>query len=221
MKIYGQESDIDTDLSSLIKEVSDLFNKPSDPIKDDGSDDQTSGNAQFIARAREWVAVNMPYCGGINGGNDIICGGTCKRTGAQQNPIWDKYRSDCSGLVSWAWGLKPPGNICATFGEVSTPITVDELSPGDACNSGKHIFLFVGWEGKGSARIIQARGCKHPSSEDVIKIKKIDEKTLLTSDGLKFHPIRAKSISPSIAHDSKIELITRGCDLYLQLANKY
>src|SRR5262245_14081042 len=61
-----------------------------------------------LARAEEWVAVKMPYCQSANHqpDGDKSCSPICTRP---DNPEWDDYRSDCSGFVSWAWGLPPPG----------------------------------------------------------------------------------------------------------------
>ena len=45
--------------------------------------------------------------------------------------------SDCSGFVSWSWGLAAPGETTRTLAPyettVSTLITVDDLAVGDAC----------------------------------------------------------------------------------------
>jgi hypothetical protein len=57
----------------------------------------------------------MPYCGGVNGGTDYICGGTCYRSGAGNTAQWNVYRTDCSGLVSWAWGVPGPGWTTGTI----------------------------------------------------------------------------------------------------------
>jgi hypothetical protein len=54
---------------------------------------------EIMARAREWIADRVPYCGRVRGGTDFICGGTCVRPAA----AWDNFRSDCSGYVSWSW----------------------------------------------------------------------------------------------------------------------
>jgi hypothetical protein len=62
------------------------------------------------------------------------------------------YRTDCSGLVSMAWGLPTPGNTTHSFAggpwdnRRSRRITWDELEPGDAINyPSRHIMLFAGW----------------------------------------------------------------------------
>src|SRR5262245_11933861 len=69
----------------------------------------TAWGEHTLVRARTWVDAQVPYCGGPNGGKDVICGGTCVRSGDSKNTEWDPYRSDCSGFLSWAWGLEAPG----------------------------------------------------------------------------------------------------------------
>src|SRR5262245_45678673 len=72
--------------------------------------DALSGD-DAVSRAMEWVYAAMPYCGAANHKYDgQLCFTTCDRYGAAANPEWDAYRSDCSGLVSWAWGLSPVGS---------------------------------------------------------------------------------------------------------------
>jgi hypothetical protein len=167
--------------------------EPSKPLAN-GDGDQGA-----ISRAQQWVAVKMPYSGGVAGGHDFICGGkTVKRTDEQSNPIWDKYRTDCSGLISWAWGLPPPGATTAGFapyGSSGHTITVDELQPGDALNSKprKHIMLFAGWEGPETARVIQTTSCGSSAHEETVSLKKMDDNTLVSSGGMKFQPIRSGS----------------------------
>jgi hypothetical protein len=128
-------------------------------------------SSSILSRAREWVEAKVPYCGGVNGGRDYICGGTCNRTGAADRPEWNPYRSDCSGFVSWAWGLKAPGLLTTTLGSVSTAIRVDDLQPGDALNSDNHVVLFVSWATKGKvARIMQEGSCGRVAEEKTVEI---------------------------------------------------
>lgn len=110
--------------------------------------------ADVLARARSWVNVGMPYCGGTNGGSDSICGGKCTRTGAANNPEWNPYRSDCSGLVSYSWGLPAPGLDTGSMGAIAnkgtgafTRVDISALQPGDALitTTKGHTFLFAGW----------------------------------------------------------------------------
>lgn len=156
----------------------------------------TSFAERTLARARQWIDADMPYCGGPNGGKDVICGGTCSRTGSAKSADWDKYRSDCSGFVSWSWGLPAPGQTTRTLApydtKVSSLITVDELEPGDALNGAGHVMLFGGWADKaaGKALILQESRCGTTAHEKVSVFKVINTTTLQISDGRKFRPIR-------------------------------
>jgi hypothetical protein len=152
-----------------------------------------------LTRARLWIDADMPYCGGPNGGDDVICGGTCTRTGTAKSSEWDDYRSDCSGFVSWSWGLAAPGETTRTLApyetKVSTLITVDELEAGDALNGAGHVMLFGGWADKaaGKATILQESRCGTNAAEKISVFKVIDTTTLQISDGRKFRPIRYKN----------------------------
>lgn len=177
--------------------------------KDDGdpppgqSAPTPSTNAGFgertLARARLWIDAKMPYCGGPNGGKDVICGGTCVREGESKTSEWDNYRSDCSGFVSWSWELPAPGRTTATFApydtEVSAVIEVSALVPGDALNSSSHVMLWGGWvdEAAGKALILQESRCGQTAHENVATFKKVDATTLRISDGRSFRPIRYKN----------------------------
>lgn len=87
----------------------------------------------IIERALNWVSNGVQY---------------------SQTPQsrWGGYRTDCSGLVSMAWGLPPPGNTTHSFAGGpwdngrSQRIQWSELEPGDALNNPQHhIMLFAGW----------------------------------------------------------------------------
>jgi uncharacterized membrane protein YgcG len=118
-----------------------------------------------IARGMEWVTAKLQYCQSANGqpDGDTACSPVCSR---ESNPQWDPYRSDCSGFVSWAWGLPAPGRVTSTFAPfdtaVSKTIQASELQPGDACNrnSGGHIVLFEKWVTPGkTAAFMEEPGC--------------------------------------------------------------
>ncbi len=117
-----------------------------------------------IARAEQWVSAQLLYCQSPNHASDTIdpaCPAVCNRT---DNPAWDPYRSDCSGLVSWAWGLPAPGHTTYGFAPFATDITqaipASSLAPGDAVNNSDHVMLFKAWVTPGSeATFIEEPGC--------------------------------------------------------------
>ncbi|MFJ6211882.1 hypothetical protein ACIQGZ_00845 [Streptomyces sp. NPDC092296] len=69
------------------------------------------------------------------------------RIGYSQSATTNGYRDDCSGFVSAAWGLNPPGlNTYGLMGSAyAHPISKDDLQPGDALIAGDHTVLFGGW----------------------------------------------------------------------------
>jgi len=90
--------------------------------------------SEVIQRAKEWTAKKIPYCQ-CNGPKE--CCGSC--------PYCSKYRCDCSGYVSYTWGL-PYGYTTSTLPEVSHKITKNELQEGDILlNRAEHVVLFGGW----------------------------------------------------------------------------
>jgi hypothetical protein len=116
-----------------------------------------------VARAQLWVNAQVPYCQAPNHQHDADtdCASTCVRPDVAD---WDPYRSDCSGLVSWAWGLPAPGHTTATLApydtDVSHAITAADLQPGDAINNDHHTMLFAAWIVEGTqARFLEEPGC--------------------------------------------------------------
>jgi hypothetical protein len=121
------------------------------------------GDPDAVARAKEWVDAMVPYCQAPNHERDYdaACAMTCTRPDV---PDWDPYRSDCSGLVSWAWALPPPGRTTRTLApyntEVSHAIDAAGLLPGDAVNNDHHTMVFVEWvEPMKKARFYEEPGC--------------------------------------------------------------
>jgi hypothetical protein len=162
-----------------------------------------SFSEKTLARARLWIDAKMPYCGGPNHGKDLICGGTCTRTGTAASAEWDPYRSDCSGFVSWSWGLPAPGRTTATLAPkdttLSVVIAVGDLAPGDALNGTGHVMLWGGWvdEKAGKALILQESRCGTLASEKIATFTKVDASTLQISDGRKLRSIRYKGATTS------------------------
>jgi len=111
--------------------------------------------ATAVSKALQWVNVDMQYCGAPNGQYDSLCGGTCERTGDDASPEWDPYRTDCSGYISWAWGIAPPGLTTPNLGQRFAPIKVTDLQPGDILSHAGapgHAFLFERWVDKAARR---------------------------------------------------------------------
>ncbi|WP_406211782.1 hypothetical protein [Streptomyces decoyicus] len=78
------------------------------------------------------------------------------RIGYSQSATTNGYRDDCSGFVSAAWGLQPPGlNTYSLMGnDTAHVITKDDLQPGDALIAGDHTVLFGGWADKEHTKYI-------------------------------------------------------------------
>jgi hypothetical protein len=95
-------------------------------------------DSDILKRARVWVDNQVPY-GSFDDDTS--------------NDYYDGYRADCSGFVSYAWGLPAPG--ATTKSLLSHPnameIDVSDLMPGDVLNNGVggtkgHVVLFVRWK---------------------------------------------------------------------------
>ncbi|MEO7110944.1 MAG: hypothetical protein ABI183_10950 [Polyangiaceae bacterium] len=121
--------------------------------------------SDVVAQAELWAAAKLQYCQSPNGARDYdtACSTTCNRT---SNAEWDPYRSDCSGLISWSWGLAAPGLVTSEFAPFGTTaskaIACTDLKPGDAANRNNvgHIVLFKGWISPGTKAVfIEEPGC--------------------------------------------------------------
>jgi hypothetical protein len=185
----------------------------------DGLDDvcaaapPSDARAAMIQRARAWADIDMPYCGGVPGGPDLICGGTCtQRAGKFSQPAWNAYRSDCSGFVSYVWqltydnghrtwGFAPFNEEGPAFSKV---IAAADLQPGDALNTAtadkqeQHIMLFAGWADTGAriAHTIEEANC----TDDVIETQRramtfnADGTVMVAGDARAFWPIRKSGL---------------------------
>jgi len=150
-----------------------------------------------VARAEEWVSAELQYCqaayGEVDG--DASCSHICKR---KSNPAWNKYRSDCSGLASWAWGLSAPGLTTYGFAPFSTAVTsvinAIDLQEGDAVNNADHIMLFKSWVTKGKEAIfLEEPGCsaKPPHARQTTSAVTISGHSIhVEENGMEFTAIR-------------------------------
>lgn len=163
----------------------------------------TITRSAVLARGQEWVTAKVPYCQAPNHqpDDDKACSRTCTRP---NNPLWDPYRSDCSGFVSWSWDLAAPGRTTAELAPAVQDIThaIDPISllPGDAVNKpSDHTMLFVKWLTPGKrATFIEEPGC----SADQPYARQVDSDVTIkgmsitvTENGITFSAIRFAAIA--------------------------
>jgi hypothetical protein len=137
-----------------------------------GSTQSAIATDDVISRGMQWVDAELQYCESAYDQPDYdpACSSVCYR---QENPAWDAYRSDCSGFVTWSWGLPPVGDggyVTGDFAPYSSTfshvIPAASLQPGDAANrnSGGHIVLFKQWVAVGSVAVfMEEPGCSSPT----------------------------------------------------------
>jgi hypothetical protein len=155
-----------------------------------------------IARAEEWVSARLHYCQSPNHARDFdpACSATCERT---DNAAWNPYRSDCSGLVSWAWGLPAPGRVTGEFAPFQNDIThaipASSLRAGDAVNNSEHVMLFKQWVTSGKvATFIEEPGCSSstPYAHEVTSAVSISGDSIhVAYNGMTFTAIRYAAVT--------------------------
>jgi hypothetical protein len=139
-----------------------------------GTGSAAISTSTIVSRAMEWVDADLHYCQAARGDEDgdSSCWGwegsshVCDR---ESDAAWNAYRSDCSGFVTWAWGLPPVGDggyVTSEFAPYDNAFshTIDgiQLQPGDALNKtpDEHIVLFKQWVSVGqSAIFMEEPGC--------------------------------------------------------------
>lgn len=92
---------------------------------------------QILTRAERWAALKVPY-----GSFDAD----------PANDLYEGYRTDCSGFISYVWNLPQPGPDTTSFvsSGYAVDIPIEILAPGDALNNKRagaagHVVLFVEW----------------------------------------------------------------------------
>ena len=168
------------------------------PEKENASSSTSEGitTDDVMARARQWVADRVPYCGGPNGGADLICGGTCQRPSRP----WDSFRSDCSGFVSWAWQISSQPDTATFVSDRGGPdgwttIAIDDLRAGDALVTNGHNKLFSDFRGAGAADILEEFDCGQVAREKVTSFTRSGNTIWFSGDSRAYHPIRRNGIS--------------------------
>ena len=182
------DAEVGSDHGTL-PEDRDKISSKSDPITKD----------EIMARADAYVAANVPYCGGVRGGTDYICGGTCVRPAA----AWDAYRSDCSGFVSWCWQIASDPTTSTLMTDRSggngwTTVGLDALEAGDALVCDGHVKLFSRMVSATSAEIYEEYNCGHVGRKAVQTFTRTGDTLKFSGDSRVYHAIRRNGLSPTI-----------------------
>jgi len=142
--------------------------------EDVGESSAPISTSTIVSRGMEWVNARLHYCQAAHGAVDYDSScwaweGSSHRCDRESNAAWNAYRSDCSGFVTFAWGLPAVGDggyVTGDFAPFSNSFshTVDgiNLQPGDALNktNNEHIILFKEWTNKGhTAVFMEEPGC--------------------------------------------------------------
>jgi uncharacterized membrane protein YgcG len=204
--------------------------------QDDDTGELTSQLAEstIISRGMEWVDAELHYCqaphGAVDGDNSCWAWEGPKHVcDRESNAAWNAYRSDCSGFVTWSWGLAADvhgtdggyatGHFAPYNGEPYGESTVFshtvqgvDLEPGDALNkitsspSNGHIILFKQWVTKGkSAILMEEPGCSASPAyahEFTSNLSISGDQVTVETEGEAFYAIRFDSVSGSSSSGS-------------------
>jgi hypothetical protein len=144
------------------------------PGESAGSTSAEISGSSIVSRAMVWVDADLHYCQAAHGAvdGDSSCWaweGSSHRCDRESNSAWNAYRSDCSGFVTWSWGLPAVGDGGYVTGDfapysdsISHTIQGSDLQAGDALNKTPdgHIVLFKQWVSAGhSAVFMEEPGC--------------------------------------------------------------
>jgi hypothetical protein len=144
-----------------------------EPTGTSSSEEAITGST-IISRGMEWVNAELHYCQAAYGAVDFDSScwaweGSSHRCFRESNSAWNAYRSDCSGFVTYAWGLPAIGDggyVTSNFAPYDTSFshTIDgsQLQPGDALNKTPdgHIVLFERWVTTGKTAVfLEEPGC--------------------------------------------------------------
>ena len=142
--------------------------------EDSASSAAAISGSTIVSRGMEWVDAKLHYCQAAHDAVDYDSScwafeGSSHRCDRASNAAWNAYRSDCSGFVTWAWGLPPVGDggyVTSEFAPYGTSfshtINGSQLEPGDALNKtpDDHIILFKQWVSVGHTAIfMEEPGC--------------------------------------------------------------
>jgi uncharacterized membrane protein YgcG len=144
------------------------------PGEDTASSAAAITGSTIVSRGMEWVDAKLHYCQAAHDAVDYDSScwpweGPSHRCDRESNAAWNAYRSDCSGFVTFAWGLPAVGDggyVTSEFAPYGTSfshtIEGSALEPGDALNKtpDEHIILFKQWVTAGrTAVFMEEPGC--------------------------------------------------------------
>jgi uncharacterized membrane protein YgcG len=176
--------------------------------EDTGSSAAAITGSTIVSRGMEWVDAKLHYCQAAHGAVDYDSScwaweGSSHRCERTSNAAWNAYRSDCSGFVTFAWGLPAVGDGGYVTGEFapygtsfSHTIPGSDLQPGDALNKtpDDHIILFKEWVSVGhSAVFMEEPGCSssQPYAHEFTSNVSINgDKVYVSYEGATFYAIR-------------------------------
>ncbi len=156
--------------------------------------------------AQGWVDLAVPYCGGVNGGTDYICGGTCNRP----SEPWDNFRTDCSGFVSWCWQIPSDPTTNSYMNDNGSgngwhTIAIDDLQAGDAVVCDGHIKLFSHFASSASAEVYEESNCGKVAHKSVQTFTRSGGILHFAYDSRAYHPIRRNGILPPVRIDGYVD----------------
>jgi len=187
----------------------------SGPGEATGSSAAAITGSSIVSRGMEWVNAELHYCQAAHGDVDYDSScwaweGPSHRCDRESNAAWNAYRSDCSGFVTWAWGLPAVGDggyVTSEFApyDDSFSHTIDgsQLQPGDALNKtpDEHIILFKQWVSAGhSAVFMEEPGCSASppyAHEFTSNVSISGSEVYVDYEGATFYAIRYNGTSAS------------------------
>jgi hypothetical protein len=181
--------------------------------EDTGSSQEAISGSTIVSRGMEWVDAKLHYCQAAHGAVDYDSScwaweGSSHRCDRTSNAAWNAYRSDCSGFVTWAWGLPAVGDggyVTSNFAPYGTSfshtIQGSQLQPGDALNKTPdgHIIIFKQWVSPGhSAVFMEEPGCSSSqpyAHEFTSNVSISGDRVYVSYEGETFYAIRYNGYS--------------------------
>ncbi|MEV6242442.1 NlpC/P60 family protein [Lentzea sp. NPDC051838] len=174
--------------------------------------DQSLTRTQILQRARSWIDERVPY----------------SQSRCHDNQYGD-YRTDCSGMVSMAWGLRISRDT-STLRDVATEIARSDLQPGDMLwrrdSAVQHAAIFVRWGDDAHTRPVvrQESGPDGvPANETTYSASYANTFTPFRYDNLVADPPAAVpvsgidySASSAVVFNNQLTVFARGADGSLQ-----